>query len=660
MASFCTNCSAVLDGAKKFCTSCGAAVQTPVQQPAHQPHPINQPQAPAKKKSKKLLIIGGATGAVALTVAAVLIFNSVFGLFGNESGSNSDPTSENNNPTSTSSGGNNGGGNVNGGSDDPVVTDPFVLNYDWTNFDPADFINPLGDATFTVDSANSATGEFFADDETPLSLSLTDSAGAVWTLDIPAFALLSPETIKMTALSDVKLGGDTLDGGVLLSPAGLTFIQPATLTVRGPGCGEDSVIFEGEHDGNNMTFTEFDTGDGYVSATIWHFSTRVKGSGKGGGASVSMLQLLVDMGNEILRQPLQAPEPPSLTFKCPGFHSTDKNIKNKAIMDFMLKCTDPELEARQTIKRAIANYRGQDAILAQAMDMVMKLEQRFADKINMLIYQYKYQEDKLAAIFTLSVYGTWNRDDKYGIDYEEIYKWVAEAWNELMRELVEDHDYTRAHSLTNLISVVKSIYTLRGIDLDTTGFERRLGNALTFRVEWKLHNDAAINGNWGLQVMDSSTEAIISMNQFREKEGFYGEDAGVGRVDYYNVGDGAPARPDVSFRVNARLFDLDPCMKKTITVSFDNPGAVDFHVTLQPGNIYSEYAADFASEILKGKLTDGFYVFELPIINLRENCVEVTVENRVEQSADGITLSLMADITFIIIHTPMTSDVYLR
>jgi len=36
-----------------------------------------------------------------------------------------------------------------------------------------------------------------------LSLSVTDSAGATWTLEIPAGALLNEETITMTAMADV-------------------------------------------------------------------------------------------------------------------------------------------------------------------------------------------------------------------------------------------------------------------------------------------------------------------------------------------------------------------------------------------------------------------------------------------------------------------------
>jgi hypothetical protein len=565
-------------------------------------------------------------------------------LFGGGSVNPSDPTGGNNNPTST-----NGGGVDLENLDDYVVTDPFWLNYDWDNFDVNDFFPPLGDANFTVDSANSVTGEFLADGETPFSLSVTDGAGEVWTLDIPANSLLSPETITMTALRDVKLGGDDLDGGVLLSPDGLTFFGPATLTVTGNGCGEDSVIFEGEHDGKNMTFTEYETGEGCVSATIWHFSTRVKGNGKGGGASVSMLELLVDMGNEILRQPLEAPEPPSITFKCPEYHNTNSNAKDKMLADYLVKCGDPEFIARQTIKSALANYRGQDAIVAQAMDVVMRLEQRMADKINMLIYRYKYQENKFAAICTLAFYGDWNKDKEYGIAYEEVYQWVVEVWNELMRELVEDHDYTRAHSLNNLKNFLKIVFAFRDVPLDTDLFDQKLSNAMTFNVEWKLDMTVYFT-------ISSSGEVEVSM-KLKEKSEFFGEGTGEGRLTRFYDPEGivyVPSFPTFSNR--AQISKFNPCMNNNITVGIDKCGT-DF--TAMARTEQGDFPVPFPDypEPLIGYTTGdynystGLYEFELVLNNFNEKCAEISIPQQLEEISHTLE--------FTIIHTPK-DGVYIR
>jgi len=61
----------------------------------------------------------------------------------------------------------------------------------------------LGAASFTVDTGNKVSGAVpLAGDA--LTLELTDNAGLHWTLKVPAGAVKWPETITMTALTDVR------------------------------------------------------------------------------------------------------------------------------------------------------------------------------------------------------------------------------------------------------------------------------------------------------------------------------------------------------------------------------------------------------------------------------------------------------------------------
>lgn len=64
------------------------------------------------------------------------------------------------------------------------------------------------------------------------TLSLTNSVGTVFTLDIPTNALFSPTLIKMTEVRE--LSGSPFAGvaAVTFSPAGLLLLEPATLTVK--------------------------------------------------------------------------------------------------------------------------------------------------------------------------------------------------------------------------------------------------------------------------------------------------------------------------------------------------------------------------------------------------------------------------------------------
>jgi len=102
MSNFCKNCGAKLDGAKKFCTGCGQAVQVDaLQQPAQAApvqQPVYQPQFPAKKKSKAPLIIVIVVVLIA-AIATAAFFTNGFGLFG---GGNDTPSGGNNTPSDSS------------------------------------------------------------------------------------------------------------------------------------------------------------------------------------------------------------------------------------------------------------------------------------------------------------------------------------------------------------------------------------------------------------------------------------------------------------------------------------------------------------------------------------------------------------------------------
>ena len=112
--AFCSNCGAHLDGAKKFCTSCGQAVQTAEQptqaaQPQPVPQPSYKPQPTAKKKSKAPIIIIVVLLIAALAAAA--FFTNGFGLFGG----GDTPSGDGGNIQGGNNQGNNDGGNNNGG-----------------------------------------------------------------------------------------------------------------------------------------------------------------------------------------------------------------------------------------------------------------------------------------------------------------------------------------------------------------------------------------------------------------------------------------------------------------------------------------------------------------------------------------------------------------
>jgi hypothetical protein len=93
--------------------------------------------------------------------------------------------------------------------------------------------NPINVSVTTEDEASAGAT---ADPEEDLIFSTTDSKGIVYTLKIPAGALLSPEDIRMTPVSEMQglPEGASMAAAVHLEPEGLIFLQSATLAVEFP------------------------------------------------------------------------------------------------------------------------------------------------------------------------------------------------------------------------------------------------------------------------------------------------------------------------------------------------------------------------------------------------------------------------------------------
>ena len=722
----CVKCGEPLGEGEKFCGECAHPVGQPAPVQAAQP-PITSAQSapPKKKKSKKPLIIGGATGVVALTLVVVLIFNNFFGLFDNIGGN--------------SNGGNNGnGGGIDLGIDvgGPIDEDGRDWSkYDWTKFDPADLLVDIGKASFTIDNGTTAAGEYIPGE--PLTLSVTDSAGAKWTLEIPSNGLLGEQAITMTALRDITTNGifETLTGGVLLEPDGLQFFAPANLTVSGGGYGEHSVMLTGNHDGGNLDIPYYETNASSATMYLNHFSTaagtnntwyedyikayRESEEGKAEEAARNykdpndpwaesekeqednesddrdydkkkernpydqlddpekesskqdeLLKFLEELNKkkmtkaqkaavELLKQP-NFPlgiEPPAIWFdSCPVNTDISAFLKdfNKPEQPIILQlCNDMSKQGNDFKQK----YKSPDDIkdAEKALEemipfisnfvLICALYERLGEKANFLIEEYKYKPEKFYAVaWASSLFNVLFGIGK--VNQGEIDKWWRETWNYQMNKLVADHDYHRIHALWPIT------FTGALAGAKTDGWKEKLGNALTFRMEWE-YKDALGTA----YVYYLSGEAVVSMYYFNE-EGFFGMDAGVGHGDRFEgaAGDVLTGINPPSFSNIVWLSNLDPCIRGTITVGIDDFGK-DVEFTL-----FDERFADWPSggystdsiqmlELLEDKLVEGFYTLEFSIINLQEKCVDDKYEVNLYDS-------FMCEVTIRLIHTPK-EDVYI-
>ena len=145
--------------------------------------------------------------------------------------------------------------------------------------------NPLDvDSTLQTDQAASRSINPHVDD----SLTATAVDGTTYTLEIPAGALLGPETITMTPVAGVSglpLSGG-LRAGVQIEPHGLMLQRPAQLTIDSPDAGPLSaqtafLFHEGGADFHQYPVALPEPGDdaNTIRLSLSHFSTPGVGSG---------------------------------------------------------------------------------------------------------------------------------------------------------------------------------------------------------------------------------------------------------------------------------------------------------------------------------------------------------------------------------------------
>ena len=135
-------------------------------------------------------------------------------------------------------------------------------------------ITDLGSIKYTLDTARQATATY-KNDGNPVTLSVTDAQGYVWTLTIPNGALLWPQKITMTpfASMDVSQSVAKVRSGVMIGPEGLRFTMAVTMTVTppmaNPGVG---LIFSMQEDGSKVQFAPTTNSGITASAQFFHFS----------------------------------------------------------------------------------------------------------------------------------------------------------------------------------------------------------------------------------------------------------------------------------------------------------------------------------------------------------------------------------------------------
>jgi len=425
----------------------------------------------------------------------------------------------------------------------------------------------LGVASFAVDTGNRVSGAVpLAGDA--LTLDLTDSAGLHWTLKVPAGAVKWPETITMTALTDVR--SSNIPGklaGVMLEPDGLRFDAPAELTVSGGAPGGSSIFLSGNADGSSVTFAM--PGDKPNSTFVTHFSTLLLNWGDEDPdfetireRGVEMYKVLAQMAKEMLKEKIKVPVPPSLTPHCVG--QAEKEANSKKLAEFENAFDNPEMQLLEYMLsiRAQLQLSGSSYIDSAAENGLM---QRMVSKADALISQYGGDVEKLTAIASVVMKTAYNASFEGGAENDvaplltKLGELYVKAIDKFFLKLTKEHDYRYVEPIVDALRVAHLLGTGAQISYEE----------LVERLKKALHFNAVITYTCQLETAKYILEASFPIESNTLGSRLELKGSGTGSLTYYL--DSADERitadaPD--FTVQLSVTDFMPC-EGTAAVTLD-------------------------------------------------------------------------------------------
>ncbi len=358
----------------------------------------------------------------------------------------------------------------------------------------------LGNVKFTPDTSRATSASFLADG-TPLSLSVTDAVGYVWSLSAPADALLTPATLSMTPFAGINTNQSALPiiSGVQLGPEGIQFCDGVTLTLTTPApLGPYATLMMGAGDGSNLGLVQTTNHAASYSTTIFHFSA--------GAASDPSAQQLANMLAEVKAAITQAesdllnvqkqqaapPEPPDDEFKCEGNPGADAQVD-----EYVFNLFSEETAVINNLLSAAHALQllGDNSDADYAISLVEPfISTEVFRKVNSLYTTWSGKPLKFSAYAKAAL--TASRQDQLvggagvpGLD-EQLQSWfkgnvVAHYWDKLLKQ----HDYSMAKVL---LTFPKTLYLLGGTP-QNNNFIQDVANGYTFKVNLTVSDIGANN-----------------------------------------------------------------------------------------------------------------------------------------------------------------------
>lgn len=520
----------------------------------------------------------------------------------------------------------------------------------------------LGNLRFVPDTARAASLYFPADGSTG-SLSVTNANGYVWTLSLPADALLTPQTITMTPFASVDTSQSALPitTGVLLEPDGTQFSDAVTLTLTTPSqLGAHASLMLAGQDGSDLYFVTTTNQANSYSTALFHFTSAAVSDATDaqweslaqsllGRAKNAYDQAVSDI-KALERPVVQPPEPPDYEPKC------DPNDPEPAQAEQAANDYEKALFAkeRDAIGRLLSAARAltllgdgtyADGALRLARELVETSGYRTVDA---LFASYSGDPKKFYAVTKVAL--SLERDDVLlggggRPDWDsQIRSWILRVRDYYFDKLRNQHDY----SMLGVLFGIQRDAVLLGAD---SGADDQFFNDLRKALTFKLTLDISYTVS-GTCPQSESVEAKGDLT-LATTNVYLGYLQGSGPIDYLSGSRcyDAVLAPGQSFSDDVFLM-LNACTKNPTALfslvaygAYENGG----EVWQGGGQVSSDMVlAEGCSTVFGDNGYTGAYPFEVPLNNGQAEAVSATID----ASDPPPLLPAEAKLTFILEHTP--------
>jgi hypothetical protein len=353
----------------------------------------------------------------------------------------------------------------------------------------------FGNVSFSGDT-NRARSIFFPADGTPVTLSVTDAVGYVWSLSAPGDALLTAQTLSMTPFASIDSSQCALPvlTGVQLGPDGIRFCDGVTLTLTTPSpLGRHAALLVGASDGSKLSFVQTATNASSYSTTLFHFS--------GAGAIDPMDQPWQQYADENLEQALEAydeatteaqslikpavqpPEPPDYELNCTGSNPQG----DQAVSNYVAALFQKESDAVNKLINAaefLQHATGDESYFLNAQTLAIQVfESSGYRKVDALAADWNDNALKFSAVSAATFY-IYRSDALLGgtaipaaVSY--LAPWLKQSvLDHYWKKLINDHDYTMAPVLIS----IERLISLLGVPINGTAFLQQVAQGYTFQV----------------------------------------------------------------------------------------------------------------------------------------------------------------------------------